>query len=464
MARVTSYGAAEAVTGSCHLVEIEGVRLLIDCGMVQGGDEAINYEPFAFDVKSVDYLILTHAHIDHIGRVPKLVKEGFNGTIIATKPTLEIAQIMLLDAAVILGEEQKTLLKKAQRRGLADTVPEPLYTKAHVYQVFSKRQHALEYEESVTLAPFLSVSLHNAGHIMGSAYVQLDYQEDGISKRVIFSGDLGSRKRLVIDALSPAKKADVLFIESTYGDRNHRPFDESMAEFKSVLNETLKQNGVVLIPSFALERTQEILWVLKQMYDHGELERCEVFLDSPLAIEATRIYQKYPLNLSASVEETLAVGDDPFDFEWLSMTRRREDSTKINEVDKRAIIIAGSGMCTGGRILHHLKNRVWNKNNAVIFVGFQVGGTLGRKMIDGAETISIYGEDILVKASIHTIGGFSAHGDASELMAWIKGFEKLSFVFLIHGEREKMEVFQTRIKEETSLHPHIVKKGETIFI
>jgi len=464
MAKVTSYGAASMVTGSCHLLEIQSVKILIDCGMIQGELWKSNYEPFPFDVSSLDYLILTHAHIDHIGRVPKLIKEGFRGEIISTDATLDIAYIMLLDSAGLLQEEYETQLRKALRRGDESTVQEPLYTKEHVEQLFSKKMHRVQYEEIVTLAPFVKLTFHNAGHIMGSAFVEVNYEEDTLHKSVVFSGDLGSKNRLLLNNLSTIEHADTLFIESTYGDREHRALDESVKEFKEAVIQTLEEGGNVVIPSFALERTQEILWLLHQMHQSGELHNCHVFLDSPLAIEATKIYQKYPAQLNQTLGLRVSLGDDPFSFPELQYTPRKKDSMDINEVEKRAIIIAGSGMCNGGRVLHHLKQRIWNPKNAIIFVGFQVKGTLGRDIIDGEQFIRIYGEDIKVRAKLYTINGLSAHADRADMLAWIKHIKGLNTIHLIHGEIDKLELFKAYLKENVESKVHIVKKAESIYL
>ena len=464
MAKVTSYGAASMVTGSCHLLEIQSIKILIDCGMIQGEHWKSNYEPFPFDVPSLDYLVLTHAHIDHIGRVPKLIKEGFRGEIISTNATLDIAYIMLLDSAGLLQEEYETQLRKALRRGEENTVVEPLYTKEHVEQVFTKKMRRVKYDEVIHIAPFLKLTFHNAGHIMGSAFVEVNYEEDTLHKSVVFSGDLGSKNRLLLNPLSSIAKTDTLFIESTYGDREHRALDESIKEFKEAVIQTLEAGGNVVIPSFALERTQEILWLLHQMHQSGELHNCHVFLDSPLAIEATKIYQKYPAQLNQTLGLRVSLGDDPFSFPELQYTPRRKDSMEINEVEKRAIIIAGSGMCNGGRVLHHLKQRIWDPKNAVIFVGFQVKGTLGRDIIDGEQFIRIYGEDIKVRAKLYTINGFSAHADRADMLAWIKQIKELKNIYLIHGEEDKLELFKAYLKENIESKVHIVKKAESIYL
>ena len=466
MATVTSYGAAGTVTGSCHLFKVNQINILIDCGMFQGSDELIeqNYGSFEFEPSEINYLIITHAHLDHIGRVPKLVKDGFKGQIISTGATKDIANIMLLDSAKILKEEYKTVRRKAQRRGEEANILEPLYTEEHVQEVFLKSWHLLEYFEEYELPNQTKVTLKNAGHIMGSASVILDYEENESSKRVVFSGDIGSKHRLIIDPLEKIEEADTLFVESTYGDRIHRPIRDSIEEFKQTVIATLNRNGNVVIPSFALERTQEILWLLHEMYEEGQLPRCRVFLDSPLAIKATRLYNKHPVHLSDEVQYQALNENDPFSFASLELTTTKEESRLINKVKERTIIIAGSGMCHGGRIMHHLKHRLWNSNNSVIFVGFQVEGTLGRSIIDGDEYVKIYGEDIVVKAQIQTINGFSAHADQDDLIEWIGNFKELKNLYLIHGEMDKIKLFSKKIKETLNYDPNIMQYGISVNI
>ncbi len=464
MATVTSYGAAQMVTGSCHLLEIGNIHILIDCGMFQGNADHKNIEPFGFNPKDIDFLILTHGHLDHIGRVPKLVKEGFNGIIVATKATIDIASIMLLDAAKIQNEEYKTLYKKAKRRGAEATVSEPLYDLDDVSDTFKRRRKPAYYNKKIKLTDTIFVTFKEAGHILGAAFIEVDYHDEGMQKRVVFSGDIGNKERIVIDGLVYGTKTNVLFVESTYGDRVHRDLDESIAEFRDAVIETTKRGGNVMIPSFALERTQEILILLKQMFEEGLLEACKVFLDSPLAIKATNLYKQHPKLLNEEHEINSILGNNPFAFDILKLTQTPSQSISINAVKRRAIIIAGSGMCTGGRILHHFKHRLWDEKNSLIFVGYQVGGTLGRKIVDGAEFVYVRGEKIAVKAKIYTINGFSAHGDREDIIDWIEHFEGLENIYLIHGEEDKAKIFRETIIERLHIKTHVVKEREHIHI
>ena len=465
MAILQSFGAAETVTGSCHLLQLHnGINILVDCGMFQGLVEENNHKPFGFDPADVDFLLLTHGHLDHVGRIPKLVKEGFKGTIVTHRSTMDLAEIVMLDAAHLMEESYKTKYRKAQRTGKEKEIRKPLYSESDVRTVFHRSTIYTVYNEQVDLGNGIFINFKNAGHILDSAIIEVIFEEHGIKRSVIFSGDLGNENDLVMPVPDTVIEADTLFIESTYGDRNHKNMKESMDEFTSVIKETLERDGNVLIPSFAIERTQEILLILKQMYQKGELPVCQIFLDSPMAIRATDLYKEYPEELSEVCNRFLEKDGAIFDFPYLHYTLRVQDSMKINAEDSRCIIIAGAGMCNGGRILQHFKHRLWNENNALVFVGYQVEGTLGRKIIDGAKKISIYNEEVIVKAKVHTINGFSAHADQDGLIQWIKSFEKLNKIFLIHGEHEKQKIFQQKIKETLGKKAHIVTYAEKIGI
>ena len=463
MAAIQSFGATEVVTGSCHLLQLHnGINLLIDCGMFQGREEERNYNSFGFDPADVDFLLITHGHLDHVGRIPKLVKEGFRGSIVTHQSTMDLAEIVLLDSAHIQEEGYKTKYRKAQRIGREKEVRKPLYVETDVRTIFHLPMIYTNYYETVELGHGISVVFHNAGHILDSAIIQIYFEEDGVKKSVVFSGDLGNHYDLVMPSPDTVKEANALYIESTYGDRNHKGITESNSELLEIIQKTLENDGNVLIPSFAIERTQEILCLLKQMYDSGELPVCQVFLDSPMAIRATELYKEYHQELSECCNDFLERDGAIFDFPYLHYTLRVSDSMKINGERSRCIIIAGAGMCNGGRILQHFKHRLWDEKNALIFVGYQVDGTLGRKIVDGAKKIEVYGEEIIIKASVHTINGFSAHADQNGLIEWMKSFERLDKIFLVHGERDKQEVFQKEISKHLDRKAHIVKRGESI--
>lgn len=432
------YGGTKCVTGSCFLVNIRGTKILVDCGLFQGLEQEKNHQPFPFNPSDIDYLILTHAHIDHCGRLPLLVKEGFKGKIITTKPTSQIAKIMLLDAAKVMREHYKTLYRKSIRKGL-DLPPPPLYDEHDVMETLNFFKILLPYETPLILNNHIKICFKDAGHILGSCFVEI---EDVVSKKKItFSGDLGNKNKPIVRDYSPPSPTDFLIIETTYADRNHKTFEESKQELLEAILSTFERGGNVLIPTFALERAQEILFILREFYEQGKLPHCYVFLDSPLAIKATKIFRSNPEFFD---EETYKIftAKDPFDFPYLILTEDVEESKKINNITSRAIIIAGNGTLTGGRIVHHLKNNVYRPECSLVFVGYQPKGTLGRMIVDGAEKITLFGEEISVRLKVYTINGFSSHAGQNELLEWISHFPKIEKIFLVHGEPEKMEIFK----------------------
>jgi len=458
-----SFGAAKIVTGSAHILDTGKSKILIDCGMFQGLNEHLNYEPLGFDPKEIDALIITHGHLDHVGRIPLLFKGGFKGKVFAHPATFDIAKIVLLDSAKLQEEEYKTKYKKALRRGEEDKVRKPLYTKDDIKEMFKKiKKTKVPYNKKTKITQDIKAVFKDAGHIIGSSFVEIDFKEYGVKKRVVFSGDLGNKNNGILPSPNNPSYADALFIESTYGDRNHKNIDESILEFKKVIINTLLNGGNVIIPSFAIERAQQVLCILKEMSEEKSLPKsAKVFLDSPMATKVTQVYKKWDTLLSNKCKH---YKNHPFEFKQLRLVKDVEESKAINNVSRGAVIIAGSGMCTGGRVLHHFKHRIWNPRNSVLFVGYQAKGTLGRKIIDGDKFINIYHEEIAVKAKIHTINGFSAHADQSELIEWMSKFKKLEKIFLIHGEEEKQTVFKAVINSYFNKRAHILSEGEKIYL
>jgi metallo-beta-lactamase family protein len=449
--KLSFHGADRDVTGSCHLVEVAGRRLLIDCGLFQGNRELDeeNAEPFRFDPASIDYVLQTHAHLDHCGRLPLLCKRGFRGEIIATAPTRELVQIVLEDAARIEAEDAARRARwrpRGSRRdqgGPADG--SPLYTVDDVQAALERFGRCLAYRETLSLGGGLQISFHDAGHILGSASVLVEATDGGRQRRVLFSGDIGNRGRPILGDPAPPL-ADVVVMETTYGDRLHRSVKESVEELYVAVEATLQRGGNVVIPSFALERTQEILYFLREAISVGRLpHNLPVFLDSPMAASAIEVYRRYPAFFDEATAALVAAGSNPFDIPGLRLTREREASMAINRIAGGAVIIAGSGMCTGGRVRHHLLHNLSQPASSIVFVGYAARGTPARQIIDGAHTVQLMGEELPVRAHIHTINGFSAHADQAELLHWHALAGGKERTILVHGEVAAMETFATKL-------------------
>jgi metallo-beta-lactamase family protein len=453
--KITFHGATQGVTGSCHLIECAGKKVLIDCGMYQGGRELNeeNAEPFGFDASSIDYLLLTHAHLDHCGRVPLLVRRGFSGEIITTAATVELARLVMLDAAGLQEEEARYQQRKAKRRGQnhgnkKGKLTEPLYTTLDALNSLEFIGRRAGYDEAIQIAPGIRATFIDAGHILGSACIFLELEEHGKRHSLLFSGDLGYGGRAILRNPSTPPVADTVVMESTYGDRLHKQLQPSIDELYDAINNTVGNGGNVIIPTFALERAQEILYYLREGVDDKSIRRyTNIFLDSPMAISATRIFERHP---ECFDEETLKISTDngdPFNLPNLHFTRETVDSMAINQIEGGAVIMAGSGMCTGGRVRHHLKHNLWGRRNSVVFVGYAAQGTLARRIIDGAKQVNIFGEKISVNASIYTIGGFSAHADQAELLAWHAKTGNPKTTFLVHGEHESMQALAGKLQD-----------------
>jgi metallo-beta-lactamase family protein len=448
--KLSFHGADHGVTGSCHLAETSGKRILIDCGLYQGGRELDeeNADDFGFDPRSIDYLLLTHAHLDHCGRIPLLVKRGFRGEIISTAATRDLARIVMLDAARLNEEEAARHARHANRRG--DTTSTPLYDTHDAFHALDRFGRTANYDESIELAPTLHATFHDAGHILGSASIRIE-DTQGSGRSVIFSGDLGNSGRPILRDPQIPPHADIVVMETTYGDRLHKPLPPSVDELHQAIADTFARGGNVVIPTFALERAQEILYYLREGIELGRLPRSmPVFLDSPMAISATQVFSRHPECFSPENQALFANGKDPFMLPGLRFTRDTADSMAINRLVGGAVIMAGAGMCTGGRVRHHLRHNIWRRESSVVFVGFAAHGTLAREIIDGAKQITLFGEKIPVRAHLHTINGFSAHADRDELLAWHRAL-KPAHTVLVHGDENVMQAFGALLKD-TKVH------------
>lgn len=440
------HGADLGVTGSCHLVECAGKRVLIDCGLYQGGyeQEDENTRAFGFDADSIDYVLLTHAHLDHCGRLPLLAKRGFRGEIITTAASRELARLVMLDSAHLQEEEARWRARRAGRHDDKGAVG-PLYTTLEALNTLDFFGRTVVYNRPIEVAPGIRATFVDAGHILGSACVLLELSEGGTSRRLLFSGDLGGSGRPILRDPAPPPQVDIVVMETTYGDRRHKPLGPSIEELHAAIEAALDRGGNVVIPTFALERAQEVLYHLREATESRRLpRRMQVFLDSPMAISATEIFRRHPECYDAETCELFRDGRDPFDMPGLHFTHEAAESMALNRIAGGAVIMAGSGMCTGGRVRHHLKHNLWREDSAIVFVGYAARGTLARRIIDGAKTVKLFGDEIRVKASIHTINGFSAHADQAELLAW-HAQTRAKRTFLVHGEPDPMKVFAGRL-------------------
>ncbi len=461
--KVTFLGAAEIVTGSCYLIETDKKKFLVDCGLFQGKEEELNDKPFEFDVDSIDFAILTHAHIDHSGRIPKLVKDGFNGPIYTTKATADLCSIMLPDSGHI--QEMESEWKNRKRIRAGKELVQPLYTAEDAKQSLQCFQN-LFYGDVLEIDDDISLRLMDAGHILGSSVVEIWIKEKGETLKLVFSGDLGQNNQPILKNPSIIKEADYLFIESTYGNRLHEKAEDSVERLREIIDKTVKRGGNVIIPSFAVGRTQELLYHLNELKEDKSnqfLEGVRVFIDSPLAISATRIFQENPQCFDEDTVKLLKSGDNPFEFDDLYFTRAAEESMQINNIKGGAVIISASGMCDAGRIKHHLKYNLWRPQASVVFVGYQAQGTLGRILEDGAAKVKILGDEIDVAAEIYKIEGFSGHADRDGLFKWLEAFDvKPKKVFVVHGEKDSASDFAGLISEKLGLDAVVPQIGETI--
>lgn len=465
MIRVTCLGAAGGVTGSNHLVQTsDGKNILVDCGLFQGGRqmEARNWGDWGFDPASIDTVFLTHAHIDHCGRIPKLVHDGYKGKIIASPPSIELAEILLLDSAHIQEMNAQWQTKKNKRRRKKEILP--LYTTDDAQKSLSHFA-PLARDNMMDVGPGIKARFRNAGHILGSAILELWIKDGDDEVKIVFSGDLGQSAQLIIKDPYQIFEADYLFVESTYGNRLHKSHEESRAELLEAIKYSFKAGEKVMIPAFAVERTQEVLYMLGEFHRAGVLPDIPVYLDSPLAIKATEIFRANKKHYDKEALAVVAKGFDPLDMPNLKFTLSTADSIAINEKPGAAIVIAGNGMCTAGRIKHHLKHNLWRPGASLVIVGFQAHGTTGRRIVEGATEVKIFRENVSVEAKIFTIGGFSAHADQHDLLEWISHFaESKPKVFPIHGEPHACQVLADMIENRFGLKTHVPRWRESILL
>jgi len=438
-------GATKNVTGSKFYLETDEKNLLIDCGLFQEREiKNKNWENFPVPPEKIDYILLTHAHLDHSGYLPKIVKEGFRGKIICTLPTEEITKIALLDSAKLQVEDAEKKRKRHEKEGRKGPYPEiPLYDVSDAENVFPLFKTAY-YNEIIEISDRIKVIFYDAGHILGSSFIKIIVDD----KEIVFSGDIGRFKNPILNDPTFIESADILIMETTYGNRIHEDREIAEKKLENIINETAKMGGNIVIPSFAIERTQEILYYIKKLLLENRIPHLITFLDSPMAIEVTEVFKKYYSYLDGEAEKLLNKKISPFDFPLLHFTKSVEESKMINHIKGSSIIIAGSGMCTGGRIKHHLVSNIERKESSIVFVGYQAKGTLGREILE-KESVRILGSNYKVKARIEKIDGFSAHSDREELLKWISKFKKIpQKIFLVHGEEEVIYEFSEILKEK----------------
>jgi metallo-beta-lactamase family protein len=454
------HGAAGEVTGSLYVIRTGAHTLLLECGLIQGGREAEkrNRDPFPLPVDDIDAVILSHAHIDHSGRVPLLARRGYAGPVHTQNATRALCRIMLPDSGYLHEKDAEWDNRKRRKQG--KPLVEPLYTLEDAQNCLGQFQ-GHRYDEPFEPVPGVTVTFHDAGHILGSTIVELAFDDEGRKKTLVFSGDLGYRDAPVMNPPARIRHADVVMMESTYGDRLHRPFAETMKELTDVFETARANQGNIMIPAFTVGRTQDLLYLMAENYDEWGLKDWKIFLDSPMGIEATETYAEYRHLYGAKL-----FGPDSNlpDLPNFYTTETTEESMVINQVKSGAIIIAGSGMCSGGRIHHHLKNNIWKPESHLVIVGYQAFGTLGRRLVDGADEIRLWGETYPVRASVHTIGGLSAHADQQDLVEWYGAFDNRPPLYLVHGESDAQKVLADKLRSSMDAPVTIPGQGQKVQI
>lgn len=464
MVHLSFHGAAGEVTGSCYLVQTEQARVLVDFGMFQGGRDSgeRNRQVPAIDAHTLDAVVLSHAHLDHCGRLPLLVQSGYHGPIFSTPATYSLSQIILCDSAAI--QEADAERENRHRASQDRPIIEPLYTTRDVERVFGLFQ-TVRYGERRNIAPGIDIRLLDAGHILGSASIEMRIRDTPNAREmiVVFSADIGVPGSPLLRDPTPPTEADVVILESTYGDRDHRGRAASIMELVELLERSRAEDGKVLIPAFAVGRTQDLVYHFGQQLRAGRPDRLSVHIDSPMAIEVSELYKRYPHLFDAETCKLRAEGHDPLDFPGLQYSQTPQQSQKLNNAQGGTVIIAGSGMCTGGRIVHHLRHSLANPATRVLFVGFQAEGTLGRRLVNGDKLVRIFGEPVEVRASIHTVNGFSAHAGQTDLVKWMRGVAPAKpRVFLTHGEQPQRERLAAKLKAELGLASELPMLGDSV--
>lgn len=460
--KITLYGAAGNVTGSAYYVQTKSANILIDFGLFQGDKdlEIHNSKLPPININKLEAVILTHAHMDHTGRLPLLVKSGYSGPIFATEATIDITGLILLDSVKVQGYELKRQNRKRERKG--KPLLKPVYTEEEVKKVLSLMV-PVPYNAPVEIAKGITARMRESGHILGSASIELTVKEDGKKKVVVFSGDIGPDDMAIIKDPMPFDKADLVFMESTYGDHNHRSLDETLLEGKSIIEKAIAEKGKILVPSFAVGRTQQLLYYIARAVHRGNLPDIPVYLDSPMAIESTKIYVKHKELYDDEASELFRQGVLKGDFSNMNVSKTAQDSIALNDLSGPCMIIAGAGMCNAGRILHHLKHNLWKPQTTVMIVGYQGKGSLGRKLLDGEKKVKIYGDEVIVKANIASMGGLSAHADQSGLMNWFKALAKSKpRLVLTHGEDRGRKPLAKLIKKRYGIEAVLPKYSDTI--
>lgn len=460
--KIEFVGAAKTVTGSSYIVKNGNFTIMVDCGMFQGRRELKerNYLHLIYAPHEIDALLVTHAHIDHSGLIPKLVKEGFNKPIFATSATADLLRIMLPDSAHIQEMDAEFFTKRNKKLGRGPV--DPLYVQADA-EAACRFLDPKEYGETFEVVPGVKARFRDAGHILGSSMIEMWVEENGKTKKLVFSGDLGPRDQAIIKNAEYIEDADYLLVESTYGDRVHKSKGDTYAEFRNVINEAHNKKGNIVIPSFAVERTQEIIHTLSKLFKAGEIPMIPVYIDSPLAISATEIFRKHIECYDDNMKSQILKGDDPLNFPSLSYTKTTAESKELNKKARGAIIISASGMCTAGRIKYHLQNNLYKNEASVVFVGYQAEGTLGRSLVEGAKRVKLYGEDVTVNAKIYTLGGFSGHADRDGLLDWVSKFKNKDMkVFVVHGEEKSSANLASLISENFGFKTIIPSWGDIV--